>query len=85
MVNYNNMPAPINFKGPIETLFKHIEDGVRYTSAGMQTYMEAHYVNIVLLLTPNTGAVPEDCRGWKYRTPVNQTWGASDGNLQELG
>jgi hypothetical protein len=39
--NYNKMTAPINFQYPIETLFKHIEDGVRYANAGMQPYMEA--------------------------------------------
>jgi hypothetical protein len=39
--NYNKMMAPVNFQDPIETLFKQIEDGVRYTNAGMQPYMEA--------------------------------------------
>jgi hypothetical protein len=33
--NYNKMTAPINFQDPIETLFKKIEDGVRYANAGM--------------------------------------------------
>jgi hypothetical protein len=33
--NYNKMTAPINFQDPIETLFKQIEDGVRYANAGM--------------------------------------------------
>jgi hypothetical protein len=33
--NYNKMVAPINFQDPIETLFKQIEDGVRYANAGM--------------------------------------------------
>jgi hypothetical protein len=39
--NYNKMTAPINFQDPIETLFKKIEDGVRYANAGIQPYMEA--------------------------------------------
>jgi hypothetical protein len=38
--NYNKMTAPINFQDPIETLFKQIEDGVRYANAGAQTIHE---------------------------------------------
>jgi hypothetical protein len=72
--NYNKMTAPINFKDPIETLFKQIEDGVRYDNAGMQPYIEAQYVNIAFLLILNTGAIPDACRDWQHRTPVNQTW-----------
>jgi hypothetical protein len=72
--NYNKMAAPINFQDPIETLFKQIEDGVRYANAGMQPYMEAPYMNIALLLILNTGAIPDACRDWQRRTPVNQTW-----------
>jgi hypothetical protein len=34
--NYDKMIAPINFQDPIETLFKHIEAGVRYSNAGLQ-------------------------------------------------
>jgi hypothetical protein len=30
------MTAPINFQDPVEILFKHIEDGVRYGNACMQ-------------------------------------------------
>jgi hypothetical protein len=60
--NYNKMTAPISFQDPIETFFKHIEDGVRYANTGMQPCMEAHYVNIAFLLIRNTGAVPESCR-----------------------
>jgi hypothetical protein len=37
--NYNKMNAPINFQDPIETLFKQIEDGVRYANAVAQPYM----------------------------------------------
>jgi hypothetical protein len=73
--SYKKMTDPINFQYPIETFFKQIEDGVRYASAGLQPYMEAQYVNIALLLILNAGAVPEACREWKRRTPVNQTWG----------
>jgi hypothetical protein len=51
---YNKMMAPINFQDPIETLFKHIEDGVRYANAGMKPYMEAQYVDIAFLLNLNT-------------------------------
>jgi hypothetical protein len=72
--NYNKMMAPINFQDPIETLFKQIEDGVRYANAGMQPYMEAQYVNIAFLLILNTGAIPDAYRDWQRRTPVNQTW-----------
>jgi hypothetical protein len=72
--NYNKMKAPINFQDPSETLFKHITDGVRYENAGMQPYMEAQYVNIYFLLILNTGAIPDACRDWQRRTPVNQTW-----------
>jgi hypothetical protein len=31
-------------------------------------------VNIAFLLNPNTGAIPDACREWQRRTPVNQTW-----------
>jgi hypothetical protein len=72
--NYNNMTAPINFQDPIETLFKHIDDGARYANAGMQPYMEAQYVNIAFLLVLNTCAIPDTCRDWQLLTPVNQTW-----------
>jgi hypothetical protein len=72
--NYNKMTAPINFQYPIETLFIHIEDGVCYANTGMQPYMEAHYVHIAFLLILNTGAIPDACRDWQRRTPVNQTW-----------
>jgi hypothetical protein len=68
------MTAPINFQDPIEALFKQIEDGVRYANAGMQPYMEAQYVNITFLLILITGAIPDACRDWQLRTPVNQTW-----------
>jgi hypothetical protein len=39
--NYNKMTAHINFHDSIKTLFKQIEDNVRYVNAGMQPYMEA--------------------------------------------
>jgi hypothetical protein len=68
------MTEPINFQDPIETIFKKIEDGVCYASAGMQPYMEAQYVNIAFLLILNTGAIPDACRDWQRRTPVNQKW-----------
>jgi hypothetical protein len=71
--NYKKMTVPINFKDPIETLFKHIEDGVRYENTGMQPYTEAQYVNIAFLLILNTGANPDACREWQHHTPVNQT------------
>jgi hypothetical protein len=72
--NYDKMTAPINFQDPNETLFKQIEDGVRYYNAGMQPFMEAQNVNISFLLVLNTGAIPDACRDWQRRTPVNQTW-----------
>jgi hypothetical protein len=72
--NYNKMTAPISFQDPIETLFKQIEDGVRYANVGAQPYMEAQYVNIAFLLLLNTGAIPDACRDWQRRTPMNQTW-----------
>jgi hypothetical protein len=72
--NYNKMTVPINFQDPIETLFKHIEDGVRYVNAGMQPYIEAQYAIIAFLLILNTGTIPDACRDWQRRTPVNQTW-----------
>jgi hypothetical protein len=72
--NYNKMTAPINFQDPIETLFKQIEDGVRYANTGMQPYMEAQYVSIAFILILNTGGIPDACRDWKRRTPVSQTW-----------
>jgi hypothetical protein len=82
--NFNTMTGPINFHDPIETLFKKIEDGVRYAHAGMQPYLEAQYVNIAFLLILNTGAVPDACRDWQRHTPVNQTWVELKGSLQEL-
>jgi hypothetical protein len=83
--NYNKMTAHINFQDPIETVFKKIEDGVRYSNNGIQPYMEEKYVKIAFLLILNTGAVPEACRDLQRCTPVNQTGGGgSDGNLQEL-
>jgi hypothetical protein len=60
--NYNKITAPINFQDPIETLFKHFEDGMRYANACMQPYMEAQYVNIAFLLFLKTGAIPDACR-----------------------
>jgi hypothetical protein len=36
--------------------------------------MEAQYVNIAFLLILNTGAIPDACRDWQRRTPMNQTW-----------
>jgi hypothetical protein len=60
--NYNKMTAPINIQDPIQTLFKQIEDGVRYANAGAKPYMEAQYVNIAFLLILNTGAIPDACR-----------------------
>jgi hypothetical protein len=36
--------------------------------------MEAQYVNIAFLLILNTGEIPDACRDWQRRTPVNQTW-----------
>jgi hypothetical protein len=72
--NYNKMTAPINFQDQVETLFKKIEDGVRYANAGTQPYMEAQYVNIAFLLILNTGSIPDACRDWQRRTPMTQTW-----------
>jgi hypothetical protein len=68
------MTEPINFQDPIEILFKQIKDGIRYANEGMQPYMEAQYVYIAFLLILNTGAIPDACRDWQRRTPVNQTW-----------
>jgi hypothetical protein len=68
------MTAPINFQDPIQTLFKQIEDGVRYANSGSQPYMEEQYVNGDFLLFLNTGAIPDTCRDWQRRTPMNQTW-----------
>jgi hypothetical protein len=62
--NYNKMTAPINFKYPIENVFKKIEDGVHYANAGMQPYIESQYVNIAFLLILNTGAIPDAFRDW---------------------
>jgi hypothetical protein len=31
-------------------------------------------VNIAFLLIINTGAIPDTCRDWQRRTPLNQTW-----------
>jgi hypothetical protein len=31
-------------------------------------------VNNTFLLILNTGAIPDACREWQLRTPVNQTW-----------
>jgi hypothetical protein len=73
--NYNKITAPINFQDPLETLLTNIEDGVWYANTGMQPHTDAHYVNIAFLLIPNTGAVPEACRDWQHRTPVNKFWG----------
>jgi hypothetical protein len=42
--NYNKMTAPISFEEPIETVFKHIEDGVLYENYGTQPYTEAQYI-----------------------------------------
>jgi hypothetical protein len=36
--------------------------------------MEAQYVNIAFLLILNTSAIPDACRDWQCRTPVNQIW-----------
>jgi hypothetical protein len=36
--------------------------------------MEAQYVNIAFLLILNTGAIPDACRDWQRRAPMNQTW-----------
>jgi hypothetical protein len=72
--NYNKMTASINFQDPIETLFKKIEDGVLYTNTGVQPYMEAQYFNISCLLIINTGTIPDACRNWQRRTPINHTW-----------
>jgi hypothetical protein len=72
--NYKKMTVPINFQDTIETLFKHIDDGVPYANTGMQPYMEAHYVNIAFLAILNTGAIPDACRDWQRHTTVNQTW-----------
>jgi hypothetical protein len=36
--------------------------------------MEAQYVNIAFLLILNTGEIPDACREWQRRTPMNQTW-----------
>jgi hypothetical protein len=36
--------------------------------------MEAQYVKITFLLILNTGTIPDACRDWQRRTPVNQTW-----------
>jgi hypothetical protein len=72
--DYNKMTAPINFQDPIETIFKQVEDGVRYANVGAQPYMEAQYVNIDFLLILNIGAIPDDCRDWQRSTPMNQTW-----------
>jgi hypothetical protein len=47
--NYNKITAPINFQDPIESIFKHIEDGVHYANAGMQPYIESQYFNIAFL------------------------------------
>jgi hypothetical protein len=80
--NYNKMTASINFQDTIETIFKHIEYGVHYANAGMQPYMEAQYININFLLILDTGAIPDACRYWQRRTPVNQNGLTSDANLQ---
>jgi hypothetical protein len=72
--NYNKMTARINFQDPIETLFKQIEDGVHYANAGMHPYMEAQYDNIKFFLIVNTRSIPDACRDWQHRIPVNQTW-----------
>jgi hypothetical protein len=56
--NYSKMTSPINFQDPIETLFKQVEDGIRYASAGLQPYMEAQYIKIAFLLILNTGTAP---------------------------
>jgi hypothetical protein len=58
------MTSPINFQDPIEALFKHIDDGVRYANAGIQSYMEAQYVKIALA---------------RLKPPKTISWGATVG------
>jgi hypothetical protein len=67
------MTALINFQDPVETVLKHIEDGVHYANSGMQPYIKAQFVNITFILILNTGAIPDACRDWQRHTLVNQT------------
>jgi hypothetical protein len=55
---YNKMTTPYDMQDPIEKLFSQIDVGVRYANAGGQSYGEAQYVNIALLLFLATGVNP---------------------------
>jgi hypothetical protein len=77
--NYNKMTAPINFQGPIETLFEQIEDGVRYANAVMQPYMEALLSCSFSTLAPSLMPV-ESGNAVLQSTKLGLTSGA---NLQE--
>jgi hypothetical protein len=66
---YTKMTHPYYLQDPIETLFAQIDDGVRYTLEGGQTYGEAQYVNIAFLLILATQGLPLACAEWQRRVP----------------
>jgi hypothetical protein len=68
------MTCSYDLQDPIETLFKQIDDGVRYALVGGQPYGEAQYVNIAFLLILATQSLPLACAEWQRRVPSMQTW-----------
>jgi hypothetical protein len=71
---HTNMTHPYDLQDLIETLFTHIDEGVRHVMARGQPYGEAHYVNISFLLILATQDLPLACAELQHIVPTMHTW-----------
>jgi hypothetical protein len=59
---------------PIDTLFRQIETAAEFADAGGSPFTNRQIVNAALLLVFQTGAYADECKLWKRRPIIQQTW-----------
>ena len=72
--NAMRMKTPWQPTSPITVLFKQIEDGLNFATAGSQPISVEQSINTAYLLIFATGHFSEECKQWNAKPPVQKTW-----------
>ena len=68
------MRRPYDPTTPIEELYNQIEKALETSTLGNNPYTTSQVLTIAMKLIEDTGLFPEDCKSWKRKPLVQQTW-----------